>query len=53
MGINSLKNTLLHYYNCVESTTFHIIIIIIFINCKWVGTRWQWRYPVALHSSNV
>jgi hypothetical protein len=21
-----------------------IIIIIIFINCKWVGTRWQWLF---------
>jgi hypothetical protein len=24
-----------------------IIIIIIFINCKWVDTRWQWSYYIC------
>jgi hypothetical protein len=23
-----------------------IIIIIIFINCKWVDTRWQWSFYI-------
>jgi len=22
--------------------------IIMFIDCKWVDTRWQWRHPVAV-----
>jgi hypothetical protein len=39
----------------VQLHSFLIIIIIIFINCKWVDTRWHWKgvcgerhSPVAL-----
>jgi hypothetical protein len=30
----------------VHRQTEKKIIIIIFINCKWVGTRWQWLFYV-------
>jgi hypothetical protein len=29
-------------------TTLHIIIII-YLNCKWVSTRWQWYYNRTTH----
>jgi hypothetical protein len=28
----------------ISVTAGHLIIIIIFINCKWVDTRWQWLF---------
>jgi hypothetical protein len=28
--------------------TVIIIIIILFINCNWVVTQWQWLFPVAV-----
>jgi hypothetical protein len=30
-----------------------IIIIIIFINCKWVGTRWQWLFYMYTECEHV
>jgi hypothetical protein len=33
------------YSDCVMGgKVFDIIIIIIFINCNWVITRWQWLF---------
>jgi glucan phosphoethanolaminetransferase (alkaline phosphatase superfamily) len=30
-----------------------IIIIIIYFNCKWVFTRWQWYYNETQHTNNT
>jgi hypothetical protein len=30
-----------------------IIIVIIYFNCKWVFTRWQWYYNKAQHTNNT
>ena len=29
---------------CFEVVSCYLIIIIIFINCNWVVTRWQWLF---------
>jgi hypothetical protein len=33
---------------CVCTCTYVCMYRIIFINCNWVDTRWQWLYPVAV-----
>jgi hypothetical protein len=30
-----------------------IIIIIIYLNCKWVSTRWHWYYNKTQHTNNT
>jgi hypothetical protein len=30
----------------INSSDRIIIIIIIYINCKWVDTRWQWSFYI-------
>jgi len=31
-------------YVCIICIYVYIIIIIMFIDCKWVDTRWQWSF---------
>jgi len=38
----TVTSSILQMENAMYSVT--IIIIIIFINCNWVVTRWQWLY---------
>jgi hypothetical protein len=30
-----------------------LVIIIIYFNCKWVFTRWQWYYNKTQHTNNT
>jgi hypothetical protein len=37
-------------YEFMYTSRFAIIIIIIYLNCKWVFTRWQWYYNKTQHT---
>jgi len=38
------------YSDAEITSTVYFIIIIIFIYCNWVITRWQWNNPMAVDS---
>jgi len=49
------ENGILHHVRVIKSTRMNwgiLIIILIFINCNWVVTRWQWLFYMYTNMKN-